>query len=70
MSTYSTISEEIKTGSDHDLPVDLSGEITVEADDIAGNSDAKREQVRDISQELRDAIDGVLDEHRDEDAPR
>jgi hypothetical protein len=64
MSTYSTISEEIKTGSDSDLPVDVSGEITVECNDIVGDSDEKRERVGEISQELRDAIDGVLDEHR------
>jgi hypothetical protein len=64
MSTYSTISEEIKTGSDSDLPVDVSGEITVECNDIVGDSQDKRAQVGEISQELRDAIDGVLDEHR------
>jgi hypothetical protein len=65
--TYSVITEEIKVGNDSNLPVDISGSFTVECDDIVGDSDDKRDRVDNISRELREAIDDVLDEHRMED---
>lgn len=48
-------------GSKEELPVSVGGEVTVSANSIASDPDAKQEQVHELATELQDAIDEVLE---------
>jgi signal transduction histidine kinase len=68
--TYQTIEETIKISETHgglsEFPVDIQGEITLEKTDIATETDHARDSVQSLSTELREAIDEVIEQYKEE----